>query len=188
MNETLNTLLNRRSIRKYRHEPVAGELLEQILTAGLYAPSARNKQPWHLTVIRKKESLVRLTEEVRTATLRMPENPYAAMVQRDGYSVNFNAPCMIIVSADPAESLMVQADCALLLGNMFLAAFSLGVGSCWVNQLGILSDEPGFRAVLDKLGVPSRNRVYGCAALGYPEGDYPVAALRREGTVVYGEI
>ena len=80
---------------------------------------------------------------------------------------------------------MVQCDCTLVLGNIFLAAYSLGLGSCWVNQLGILSNEPGFRSTLDALGVPSGNTVYGCACLGYPDGPHPAPPPRREHTVNY---
>ena len=187
MNETIRSILERRSIRKYRPDPVSKEHLEQIITAGLYAPSARNKQPWHLTVVNGFEAIARLTAEVKAATLRMPNNPYAAMVQKDGYSVNYLAPAFVIVSGNPDESPMVQADCALVLGNMFLAAHSLGIGSCWINQLGILSDEPGFRAVLNALGVPSQNRVYGGASLGYPADPPASASERRAGTVNYAE-
>lgn len=184
MNETIRSLLSRRSIRKYRPDPVPPDVLEQIVQAGLYAPSARNKQPWHLTVVSGREGLARLTAEVKAATLRM-NNHYVAMVSREGYSAGYGAPSLIIVSGDPSDAPMAPYDCALVLGNIFLAAYSLGVGSCWINQLGILSDEPGFRAVLDKLGVPSRNTVYGCACLGYADGPHPAAPARRDGVVNY---
>lgn len=187
MNETISTILSRRSIRNYRPEPLPREILEQVLQAGLYAPSARNRQPWHLTMVTSPAAIERLTAEVRAATLRMPDNPYTAMVQREQYRVNFGAPALLIVSADPSAAGTAQADCALVLGNVFLAAHSLGVGSCWVNQLGILSDEPGFRSVLDSFGVPSQNRIYGCAALGYAEGAHPTAPERRSNTVNYVE-
>ena len=184
MNDIIRNILTRRSIRKYRPDPVAKEILDQILQAGLYAPSARNKQPWHLTAVSGQAPLARLTAEVKAATLRA-NNHYVAMVSRDGYSVGYGAPTLVIVSGDPSDAPMAPYDCALVLGTMFLAAHSLGIGSCWINQLGIVSDEPGFRAVLDTLGVPSGNTVYGCASLGYAEGPHPAAAARRDGVVNY---
>ena len=184
MNETIKTILNRRSVRKYKAIQFSQADLDLILKAGLYAPSARNTQAWHLTVIRSPEVIAELTEQVKAATLRM-NNHYVAMVSREGYSVGFGAPGLIIVSGDPSDAPMAPYDCALVLGNMFLAAYSLGLGSCWINQLGILSDEPGFRAVLDTLGVPSRNTVYGCACLGYTDGPHPAASARRDGVVHY---
>ena len=185
MNEIIRAIATRRSIRKYLKDPITQEELDSILKAGLYAPSARNRQPWHLTVLRGHEAIARLTAKVKAATLRMPDNPYHAMVSRDGYSVNYGAPEFVIVSGDPSVSPMAHNDCALVLGNMFLAAHSLGIGSCWINQLGILSDEPGFRAVLTSLGVPAQNKVYGCASLGYPEGSHPSAPERVANTVNY---
>ena len=184
MNDVICNILSRRSIRKYRPDPVPGDVLERIVQAGLYAPSARNKQPWHLTVVSGGGALARLTAEVKAATLRM-NNHYVTMVSREGYSAGYGAPTLLIVSGDAADAPMAQNDCALVLGTVFLAAHSLGVGSCWINQLGILSDEPGFRAVLDTLGVPSRNTVYGCACLGYGDGPHPAAAARRDGVVNY---
>ena len=64
MNDIIRNILTRRSIRKYRPDPVAKEILDQILQAGLYAPSARNKQPWHLTAVSGQAPLARLTAEV----------------------------------------------------------------------------------------------------------------------------
>ncbi len=76
-------------------------------------------------------------------------------------------------------------DCALLLGNMFLAAHALGVGSCWINQLNVLNDEPGFRAYMTTLGIPLQNRIFGCACFGYADGPARDAAPRKENNVVW---
>lgn len=66
----------------------------------------------------------------------------------------------------------------------FLAAKSLGIGSCWINQLGQTCDDPDVRAFLTKLGVPESHKVYGCAALGYAPADAPVKEKKvKEGTV-----
>ena len=183
MNETIKTILSRRSVRKYKIEQFPQTDLDLIVEAGLYAPSARNTQAWHLTVIRSPEAIAELTAQVKAATLRMPVNHYKEMVSQAGYAVGFGAPTFIIVSVDPAESRAPEADAALVLGNMFLAAHSLGLDSCWINQLGIISDEPGFRAYIDKLGVPAGYRIYGCATLGYAEKRPERAPARREGTV-----
>jgi nitroreductase len=80
---------------------------------------------------------------------------------------------------------MAASDCALALGNMFLAAHALGIGSCWVNQLGSACGEPGFRAFLTELGVPPGNYVYGGAAFGHAAGGLPEAPARKEGAVVW---
>lgn len=182
VNDTISSILKRRSVRRYRPEQFPQAELQTILEAGLYAPSARNTQPWHLTVLREKDAIDELTREVKQATARMPENRYKELVGKDAYTVNDGAPTFIIVAIDTASSFAPEADAALVLGNMFIAASSLGIGSCWINQLNALNDEPLFRAHTAKLGVPEGSSIYGCACFGYPESEQP-APPRREGTV-----
>ncbi|MDR2162039.1 MAG: nitroreductase [Desulfovibrio sp.] len=153
----LNNILTRRSIRKFQSKPVPLEILEKIVEAGLYAPSARNSQPWHFTVVAGLDRVARITAELKAAVARMPDNPYRAVVGSAAYTVNYaNAPVFILVSAAPDSSPVVAADCSLALGTMFLAAHALGIGSCWINQLGSACGEPGFRAFLTQLGVPEK--------------------------------
>jgi nitroreductase len=188
MNETLHSILNRRSIRKFRPEQFPRSDLDQIIMAGLYAPSSKNTQAWHFTVLRLRADIDELTAAVKAATARMPENIYKDLVGRDEYTVNFHAPTFVIVSVDPARSSMPQEDASLALGNMFLAAYSLGLDSCWINQLHTLNDEPLFRAYLTRQGVPENDRVYGCGTFGYAEKRPSKARPRREGTVtIVGE-
>lgn len=185
MNEVMRNILERRSIRSFTPEQISREKLGLIIEAGLYAPSARNRQPWHFCVLQKRETIDKLTAELKAAVARMPDNPYAAFVGSDAYTVNYGAPVFIIVSADPDVSSLALADCALALGNMFLAAHSLGIGSCWINQLGSACAEPGFRQTLNKLGVPRQNMIYGCGAFGHPQSRPAEAPKRREGTVIF---
>lgn len=188
MNEVLNNIRTRRSIRKYQDKQVPKDVVERIVEAGLWAPSAMNRQPWRLTVVRGRARIDHLTAELKAAVERMTENPYKAITGKDSYSIGYKAPTLVIVSADLATSVMTQGDCACVMQNMFLAAHSLGVGSCWINQLGSACNEPGFRAVLDSLGVPSGYFVHGVAALGYPADDAePKTPPRKEGTLNWVE-
>ena len=74
-------------------------------------------------------------------------------------------------------------DCACAMQNIFLAAKSLGIGSCWINLLGQTCDDPDVRAFLTKLGIPENHRVYGCAALGYAAAAPVKEKKLAEGTV-----
>jgi nitroreductase len=187
MNETLNAILTRRSIRNYKQEQIPDDTLKQIINAGIHAPSAMGRQPWHLVVVRGLEKIAEVDREMKAATARMPDNPYREYVSAEKYSINFrSAPTFMIVSGDIVLSPRNAAiDCALVLGNMFLAAHSFGIGSCWINQLNVLNDEPGFREYMTRLGIPSENRIFGCACLGYPDGSIKQAAPRKEGNVVF---
>ena len=93
-------------------------------------------------------------------------------------------PTLVIVSNEPTQW-WAAMDCACALENIFLAAKSLGIGSCWINQLGQTCDDPDVRAFLTKLGVPESHKVYGCAALGYAPADAPVKEKKGEGR--YGD-
>ena len=183
MNDILRAIHERRSIRKYLDKPVPREVLERIVEAGLWAPSGMNRQPWHLTVVQGRALIDRINTELKAAVERMPENRYKAFVGNESYHVSFKAPVFLIVSADPAAP-TPSYDCACVLQNIFLAAHSLGVGTCWVNQLGSVCEEAGFRALLDSLGVPSGHYIHGATSLGYATDDAnPKVPPRKEGTV-----
>lgn len=99
------------------------------------------------------------------------------------YCCYYHAPTLVIVSNEPKQW-WAGMDCACAIENMFLAATSLGIASCWINQLGTTCDDPEVRAYLTSLGVPENHKVYGCVALGYKaEG-----ALLKEKTVKAGTI
>ena len=74
-------------------------------------------------------------------------------------------------------------DGSLVLGNILLAAYALGLGACWVNQLGAVCEEPGFRSYLTSLGFPETHLVIGSAAVGYPAGPHPKAHSRKPGQI-----
>jgi nitroreductase len=180
MNEVLLTIAQRRSVRSYQERQIPEEECRSIVEAGLYGPTGMNRQPVHITVVRKREVIDRITSELKAAVARMPENRYKNFVGAAGYTVNFGAPTFMIVSADTARAATAEPDCACALENMFLAARSLGMGSCWVNQLGSVTGDAGFQLFLHKeLAFPAGNVIFGCAAFGYPEKDFPQAPPRR---------
>ncbi|MDR2051712.1 MAG: nitroreductase family protein [Deltaproteobacteria bacterium] len=180
MNEVLQTIKKRRSVRKYQAKQIPAEECESLVEAGLYCPTGGNRQPVHITVVRDGDLIARLTLELKAAVARTPGNPYKKYVGAESYTVNFGAPTFMIVSANLARALTAEADCACALENIFLAARSLGIGSCWINQLGSVTADAPFQEFLRKeLGFPAGNVVYGCAALGYPEGDFPEAPPRK---------
>ena len=187
MNEVMANIRTRRSVRKFQSRMPSKAEIDMIVEAGIWAPSARNTQPWHLTVIMGLDRIAAVTAELKAAVERMPENPYKAFVGNDAYTASYHAPVFIIVSADSEAAPLAAADCALVLGNMFLAAHSLGIGSCWINQLGSACPDPGFRKMLTELGVPEANQIFGCGAFGYAEGPAPLPPARKEHTVNYVE-
>ena len=184
MNEVIQALLERRSIRKFTDQPVDRETLATILNAGIHAPSARNTQPWAIVALTKPADIAQLNQALKKAVTRPGFDQYAALVTPDAYSINFKtAPVFVIVSVDPAETLCPAEDGALALGNILLAAHSLGLGGCWVNQFRYAADEPETRLVLTGFGIPEGNKIIGCAVLGYPAVANPKAPARKTGLV-----
>ena len=183
MNQTIESIIGRRSIRSYRGDPVPGKLLEAVIQSGLYAPSACNTQAWHISLLTDRKRIDEIGAELKAAIIRCRVEKYLALANNPGYRMGFGAPAFMIVSADPGITTCPEQDAALVLGNMFIAAHSLGVGSCWVNQLCPVDRDPAFRRLLGEAGVPASHRVYGAAAFGYNAGAHPPAPPRKENTV-----
>ena len=176
--EALEAILTRRSTRNFRPDPVPQDLLDRILTAGRQAPSGGNNQYNHFLVIRNRQvldTLIRMTEKA-FSKMEADENTYASLrhaiaaSKKGGYVFCYNAPVLIVVAnrRDYGNNL---ADCACALENMMVAANALDLGSCWINQLRWLNEEPELVRCLTGLGMKENERVYGALALGRPAGE-----------------
>lgn len=181
MNETMNTILSRRSIRKYRQEQIKDEELNTILDAGRFAPSGGNTQSWHFSVVQKKEVLQAVNEACRVVMQHSGNKVFEERARAENFSIFYGAPTLIVVSNDE-KVITPQQDCALALGNMFLAAESLGIGSCWIHAISMVMSAEGSGDLRKSLSMPEGYRVYGAGAFGY-KAESPSPAPRKEGTV-----
>lgn len=173
MNETLNTILSRRSIRKYCEKQISEDELNAILKAGKFAPSAMNQQSWHFTVVQNKEILDKINTACKIASKRPADSDI---------SVIYNAPTLIIVSEDE-KAIAPEIDGALALQNMFLAAESLGIGSCWIHSLRLLFTVDEGKLLQKSLKIPSGYKIIGSGVFGYKAIEPPKPAQRKENTV-----
>lgn len=139
--DALNCIRTRREIRDYLDKPIPQECIDEILEAGRLAPSSKNSQPWHFIVIRDKGILRKISELT-------PTGKHIA-----------NAPLAIAIVMEDAK--LPEVDGARAGQNMILAAWSLGVGSCWVVNFY----EDG---VKDLLGVPQKMKLVTVLPFGYP--------------------
>jgi hypothetical protein len=101
--------------------------------------------------------------------------------QKEGFSFYRGAPTLIIASNRPNYE-NAMADCAVALENIFIAAQSLGLGSCYINQLHWLRNDSGVRAYLFELGIPKEHTICSSAAIGFIGAESPAPA-RKEGTI-----
>ena len=181
-NETMQSILARRSYKMFDGRPIGDEELDTILTAGLYAPTGMNSQPWHFTVIRSKEMLDRIAEAKKK--MPMPQLP-PGVVARPMPPMQMgdpmrNAPVLIIVSGKPGMT--SSYDCVLAMENMFIAAASLGIMSGWdhATVVELFDANPALKAEL----IPEGYTVYAASFFGYP-GPEVKDRGERKGTVEY---
>ena len=174
----MEAILTRRSTRNYKPNPVEQEKLEKILEAGRRAPSGGNNQTSHFFVIRSREvldKLISMTEKA-FAGMEATENTYASMKhsiaasKKGGYVFCYNAPVLIVLAnrRDYGNNI---ADCACALENMMIASNALDLGSCWINQLKWLNEDPEIVEYLRGFGMKEDERVYGAVIIGYPATD-----------------
>lgn len=176
-NEVINTIMARRSVRKYLDKPVEHEKLEAIVRCGINAPSGMNKQPWVVCVV-ENQQLINAVNEVYKA-----KNPDA--VSRDANFKNMfrNAPNIICVCT-PAQG-GGELDAGLLGENMMLAAQSLGLGTCCLGgPVRFLNSEPAAKFFLDCLNMPADYKLNYIIAIGYPD-EQPEAKPRDTSKVRY---
>ena len=141
------TIRTRRSVRRYKPDAVPRELLERVLDAARWAPSAANRQPWHFVVLTEPE---RRAELAKTTAIM-------GIVQRHVTQ----APVLIALCGDEKRSAWYVHDCCLASQNLMLAATALGLGTCWIGAF----DEG---KAWEVLGLPEGMRVVGLITLGYP--------------------
>ena len=174
-NETMRSILARRSYKQFDSRPIDDEALETIVTAGLYAPTGMNRQPWHFTVIKSREML----EKFGAARGALPMPPGAPPGASMGDPLR-GAPVMIIVSAK--EGGTSPQDSCLAMENMFIAAASLGIMSGWdhATVVDLFQHDAALKAEL----IPEGYTVYAAAFFGYP-GPTVKDRGERKGTVSY---
>ncbi|MCD8021533.1 MAG: nitroreductase family protein [Lachnospiraceae bacterium] len=181
MNEMLQTIMNRRSTRKYNETPVTEEQLSAIVEAGRFAPTGGNCQTIHFVVLMNPEIREKLRGLVQDAFagMELSEDLYVSLqnsIRRSKsgkYVFDYHAPILIVV-ANRRGYPNAMADSACALQNMMLEAESLGVGSCWINQLHWLDEEPSIRAFLEPLGIGAEETICGALALGNYDEKQPI--------------
>ena len=176
MENTLELIKSRRSTRKYKVKDVPDEQLNQVIEAGRFAPSGGNCQSTHFIVVKNKEVLAELANLAQQEFAKMEITPglYKSIVssinlsKKGNYVFHYNAP-VLIITANQKDYGNNIADCACALENMMLMANALDLGSCWINQLKWLNENPVILDYMKKLGMDESERVYGALAVGYPD-------------------
>ncbi|NLM46876.1 MAG: nitroreductase family protein [Firmicutes bacterium] len=184
MNNILEVIKKRRSVRMFKPDKVKKEDLEIVVEAALYAPSARNLQPWHFTVITDEKLINEISSLAKAAMTADKNSSYQQRAAETNFHVFYHAPAVIIVSGEESSP-WAQADCAAAMQNILLAAEALGLGACWVNLFLFAFRGEGGEALPGRLGIPEGYRPLYSAALGYKAQDNLPVPPKKKDCITY---
>lgn len=174
MNSIIDAMKNRRSIRTFKPSLPEKADLEQIIEAGLYAASGMGRQAPIIVAVTNKELRDKLSAQ------------NAKIMGREDFDPFYGAPAVLIVLADKSVPTCVY-DGSLVMGNMMLAADTLGLGSCWIHRAKEEFESEEGKALLKALGIEGDYEGIGHCVVGYLDGDKPEAKERKAGRVYWAE-
>jgi nitroreductase len=171
MNDVLETIKSRRSIRKYKSDMVPQDKLEKIIEAGTYAATGMGKQSPIIVAVTNKELRDRLSA-MNAKVMGTNTDPF------------YGAPVVLIVLADKSRPTYVY-DGSLVMGNLMLEAEAQGIGSCWIHRAKEEFESEEGKKLLKSLGIEGDYEGIGHCVLGYADGPKPKAAPRKDSYVYY---
>ena len=151
-NQTLQTILNRKSVRTYTSQEITPDKIDQLLKAGMAAPSSRDRRPWHFIVISEKSVLEGLGDQLKNAAVLKSANKAIIVCGDDQLSDN----CWFL-------------DCAAVTQNILLAAESMGIGAVWT---AVYPYEDRAEVVNKAFDLPEHVHALAIIPLGYPQGEH----------------
>lgn len=179
--DCIETLLNRRSVKKFDDKQINDDDLDCILKAGMSAPSGMNLQSPKFVVIQKKEIIERFSK------WNLSYYPDEIKEQLGEFDPFYNAPTLIIVLADSNVHTAVE-DASLAIGNMLNAAFALDIGACWIHRAREEFDSIQAKELLKVWNIPDSYIGVGHVVLGYPSSDFkPSKKEIKDDYVLYAD-
>lgn len=170
MNNVIEAILKRRSVRAYQEKQITDEELDLIIKSGQYAPTAMGQQSFKLVAVQNKDLLGKIDKGCQKVR-NMNSSPF------------YGAPTLIIAFAK-TDSIAPTCDASTALENMMVAAASLGVSSCWIHAVTALFKTEEGKAIMKEMGVEEEYSAYGSCVLGYNAGKEVVAAPRQDTVII----
>lgn len=175
MNEIIKAMLERRSIRKFKSDMVSKKDIDEIIEAGLYAANGMGRQAVITVAVTNKKLRNKIAEDNRKIG-----------GWDKGFDPFYNAPVILIVLAEKDWRNRVY-DGSLVIGNMMLAAHSLGLGSIWIHRAKEEFETEEYKKLLKDIGVEGEWEGIGHCAIGYIDGDIPKPTPRKGNRVYFIE-
>ena len=191
MNEVIKCIKERRSIRNFLDKKIPKEIIEEIIEAGKYAPSAEDRQPWKFIVVTKKELIQELSNEIKKQIKRILDKKrkwkkkfkelederlvlfLKAIANSKEDVIFYNAPLVIFIICE--DEIFNDESCVCCAQNMMLSAWSMGIGSCWIGFAKFLEAN---EEVMERLEIPEGHHISACIVFGYP-AKVPKATIRK---------
>lgn len=174
MKDAIETLLTRRSIKKYNVKPIPDDVLNKILEVGTYAPTAKNMQKPIIIVIQDKKVRAQIAEE------------NAKIMGMEDFDPFYGAPVVLLVAAKKDCPTAVY-DGSCVISNMMNAAWALGIGSCWIHRAKEEMESDFGKKLFASLGIEGEYIGVGHVALGYIDGEIPEAKPRKAHRVYFAD-
>ncbi len=185
-NPVIEALKSRRAIRAYEDKAVPESAIQTLLEAATYAPSAINVQPWKFTIVTNKEEMKRISDIAKRELIQtLPDvadeglERFKSSLKNPQYNMFYGAPLLVFVSG--TQSQFSVNDCSMAAQNMMLAAYTLGIGSCWIGGAALFANSAKGKT---ELGVPEDNQIYAAIIFGYPKGGFPKAPEKRPAKIL----
>ena len=156
MNETIKTMLDRKSCRSFKNEQITDDELKLVVDAGLAAPSGRNLQPTIIVAVQDKGTIAKLSR-INAAVMESDKDPF------------YGAPTVLVVLSKQTRTGL--EDGSLVIGNMLLAAYSIGLGGCWIHRAKQTFETEEGKELLKEWGIEEEVFGVGNCILGYPDGE-----------------
>lgn len=176
-NTVIETIMTRRSVRKYQPQAVNRDTMQIIVECGINAPNAINRQAWEIRVVDNPEVIKKLTDLYVKDNPKEAENPNFINMFR-------NAPTVAFIANDTTFAYS-PVDCGLMAENMILSAWSMGIGSCCLGgPARFMKSNPEANKYLQEMGFSENYDLLLCIGFGYP-AETPKAKLRDAAKVKF---
>lgn len=180
MNQVIENINTRVSVRDYKDEKVSDEVINELLKLGFRAPNAMNRQSLAFAVVENKEKAKEYSDRAKTFRLDVektkikPNERVINMLSNEDYNIFFNSPVQIFIFSSPKGIAPIE-DGSLAAENIMLAAHSMGYGTCFVGFAQSLGQDPLFRKDMD---IPEDHSYIAALTLGRPAKDTPIKSRK----------
>lgn len=183
MNQIIQNIKKRRSIRKFKAEQIKESELQEILEAARFAPSAMNRQPWHFTVIQNKDLIDEISHKTKENMKKNDSEYVRNMAENEKFHLFYHSPTVIVISGlDDFKWSLV--DCSSATQTMILAAESLDIATCWIGLVYSNLFAMDIEEWTERLGVPEGYSPLYAVSVGYKDFDLEIKIPERNQDVV----